>query len=100
LGVGYAPTLHQSPRSFVHGVGAVSDRSRTRVRFGDSSAVLVHWQHFLLGSPAQLFGRFPRAQHAPYAWIKVSYRLSVDGRAEAHLASSYLPSVWFYLDYR
>jgi hypothetical protein len=111
-GVGYVPRLVQplaigddaaeiAPRRVLtHGVGAASDRTRLLVDFGDDGVSITHWQRFSLASGADLFGRFPGGNQAPQAWIKLVYRLAVDGHAEAYLASSYLPSCWFYVDYQ
>jgi hypothetical protein len=105
VGVGYVAKPDggepdgRDARSYVHGIGSVSDRKRNKIRFAGDAVEIVHWQRFECGSPAQLFGRFPRAQHAPFGWIKVSYVLRADARAEVHLASSFLPSVWFYRDF-
>lgn len=105
VGVGSTPLRQEDgdasrAEAFLHGVGSVSDKSRNRVRFGEDAAEIVHWQRFSLPSPTQLYGRFPRAQHAPYGFIRVTYVLKNDGHAEAHLSCSYMPSVWFYRDHR
>lgn len=80
-------------------VGAATDRRRYDVKLADDHAVIVHWQRFRLASVADMFGRFPGAEHAPYGWIKVSCVLWADGRSEAHLACSFVPSCWFYREW-
>jgi hypothetical protein len=80
-------------------VGAATDRRRYTVELAQDHAVIVHWQRFRMASMADMFGRFPGADHAPFGWIKVSCVLWADGRSEAHYAASFFPSCWFYRDW-
>ena len=82
------------------GVGAATDRRRFHVELAEDSATIVHWQRFRLGAPFDLRGRFAGAEHSAFGWLKVSYVLWSDGRADAHCASSFAPSAWFYRDYQ
>ena len=80
-------------------VTASTDRRRHQVTLADDHAVIVHWQRFRMASVADMFGRFPTAERAPFGWIKISCVLWADGRSEAHFACSFLPSCWFYRDW-
>jgi len=95
LGVGYVPAAGGAE----HNVPPAVDTSRCRVRFGDDHAQVDHWQRFALHNPLDLEGRYDPDSPPPLAFVAVSYRLFVDGRGEAALSASYLPSSWFYRDW-
>ncbi len=96
LGAGYVPGPDGEPE---HNAPPAVDTVRHRVRFGDDHVAVEHWQRFALHNPLDLDGRYDPDSPPPCGFLSVSYRLFVDGRGEAALSASYLPSSWFYLDW-
>ena len=96
LGVGYVPGPDGQPE---HNAPPAVDTVRHRVRFGEDHVAVEHWQRFALHNPLDLEGRYDPDSPPPSAFLAVSYRLFVDGRGEAALSASYLPSSWFYVDW-
>ena len=95
LGAGYVP----GPDGPEHNVPPAVDTRRHRVRFGEDHVAVEHWQRFALHNPLDLEGRYDPDSPPPSAFVAVSYRLFTDGRGEAALSASYLPSSWFYVDW-
>jgi hypothetical protein len=79
-----------------HNVGSPLDRTRHAIERVEGNVRIVCWQRFGLPSPLDPRGRFHEGAPRPLGWIRVSCDIDRDGKTSAHLACSYLPTVWFY----
>jgi hypothetical protein len=94
LGAGYVA----GPEGVEHNVAPAVDRDRHRVTFGDDHVHIDHFQRFGLASPLDLEGRYDPKHPAPFGFLRIGYRIDIEGRAQATFAASYLPSCWLYRD--
>lgn len=78
--------------------GPLDAPPRVRVDAFPGGMRLVHWQRFDLRDPTSLHGRFDPDHPAPWGWLRVTYDLRSDGTSRAFIASSYVPTSWFYRD--
>ena len=79
-----------------HNVASPLDRTRHAIEREGGTVRIVCWQRFALPSPLDLRGRYHPKAPRPLGWSRVSCDIDRDGKTSAHLACSYLPTVWFY----
>jgi hypothetical protein len=70
-----------------------ADDPRWRVDFEPDCAILTHWQDFRICGLGNLASAFFTGQFAPFAWIQVEYKIFSNGRREAWVMGSHVPSL-------
>lgn len=90
-------------RGYIAGQGSptvVPDAGQTDVTFAERGARIVAYRRFALPSPIDADGRWAADGMLAVGWLSVTIDLRVDGTSEAHLASSFVPSAYFYREGR
>ena len=95
------PFMRESLQIQLPGRGADDQRFgrvTPRVRFSHH-AVVLHLEYlFKLGKLADLAGAVLTGKFAPFAWIRLKYRIDTDGHCRLEIQHSVVPSVRWYIE--